>query len=50
MSITHKLIIMAAVILILAVINAAWSLSMLPRDEIGAGAVQARSAAPLMLR
>jgi len=48
MSITHKLIIMAAVILILAVINAAWSLSMLPRDEIGAA--QARSTVRLMLR
>jgi hypothetical protein len=44
MSITHKLIIMLTVILTLAVINAAWSISMLsqPRVEIGGGAVPAR--------
>jgi hypothetical protein len=42
MSITHKLIIMVAVILTLAVINAAWSISMLPRGEIGGAGVPAR--------
>jgi hypothetical protein len=42
MSITHKLIIMVAVILTLAVFNAAWSISMLPRSDIGGGWVPAR--------
>jgi hypothetical protein len=44
MSITHKLIIMVAVILTLAVINAAWSISMLsePKVAIGGGGVPAR--------
>jgi hypothetical protein len=37
MSITNKLLVMVSVILTLAVINAAWSISMLsqPRVEIG---------------
>jgi hypothetical protein len=44
MSITRKLIIMVAVICTLAVINAAWSISMLsqPRGEIGGGGFPAR--------